>query len=84
MKVTMSELIAVGFKQDMYRASAVLNKLSAMDDSWVVGFHDAVAVYRVVWSLRFVFGAILVVLGFRFRTWRDTQPFGPPIAMHSH
>jgi len=42
----MSELIAVGFKQDMYRASAVLNKLSAMDDKWVVDLHDAVAVYR--------------------------------------
>jgi|SRR5579872_7163271 len=32
----------------------------------------------------FVFGAILVVLGFRRRSWRDTQPFGPPIAIHSH
>ncbi len=42
----MSELIVVGFKQDMYRASAVLNKLSAMDDKWVVDLHDAVAVYR--------------------------------------
>jgi uncharacterized membrane protein len=42
----MSELIVVGFKQDMYRASAVLNKLSAMDDSWVVDLHDAVAAYR--------------------------------------
>lgn len=42
----MSQLIVVGFKQDMYRASAVLNKLSAMDDDWVVDLHDAVAVYR--------------------------------------
>jgi len=42
----MSQLIVVGFKQDMYRASAVLNKLIAMDDDWVVDLHDAVAVYR--------------------------------------
>ena len=42
----MSQLIVVGFKQDMYRASAVLNKLTAMNDDWVVDLHDAVAVYR--------------------------------------
>ena len=42
----MAELIVVGFKQDMYRASEVLNRLSAMDDKWVVDLHDAVAVYR--------------------------------------
>jgi len=42
----MAQLIVVGFKQDMYRASAVLNKLSAMDDKWVLDLRDAVAVYR--------------------------------------
>jgi uncharacterized membrane protein len=42
----MSQLIVVGFKKDMYRASEVLNKLSAMDDDWVVDLRDAVAVYR--------------------------------------
>ena len=42
----MSQLIVVGFKQDMYRASEVLNKLSAMNDDWVVDLRDAVAVYR--------------------------------------
>ena len=42
----MAQLIVVGFKQDMYRASTVLNKLSSMDDKWVVDLHDAVAVYR--------------------------------------
>ena len=42
----MSQLIVVGFKQDMYRASVVLNKLTAMDDDWVVDLRDAVAVYR--------------------------------------
>ncbi len=42
----MAQLIVVGFKQDMYRASEVLNKLTAMDDDWVVDLRDAVAVYR--------------------------------------
>jgi uncharacterized membrane protein len=44
----MAELIVVGFKNDMYRASQVLNQLSAMDDDWTVDLHDAVAVYRDV------------------------------------
>jgi uncharacterized membrane protein len=38
----MSQLLVVGFKQDMYRASIVLNTLAAMNDDW----GDAVAVYR--------------------------------------
>jgi uncharacterized membrane protein len=42
----MSQLIVVGFKKDMYRASEVLNKLCAIDDDWVVDLRDAVAVYR--------------------------------------
>jgi len=42
----MAELIVVGFKKDMYRASEVLNTLQEMNDSWVVDLHDAVAVYR--------------------------------------
>lgn len=42
----MAELIVVGFKQDMYRASEVLNELSQLNDDWVVDLHDAVAVYR--------------------------------------
>jgi uncharacterized membrane protein len=42
----MSQLIVVGFKQDMYRASEVLNKLTAMNDKWAVDLRDAVAVYR--------------------------------------
>ena len=42
----MANLIVVGFKKDIYRASEVLNKLSAMDDEWVVDLRDAVAVYR--------------------------------------
>jgi uncharacterized membrane protein len=42
----MAELIVVGFKQDMYRASELLNKLMDMDDKWMVDLQDAVAVYR--------------------------------------
>ena len=42
----MSQLIVVGFKQDMYRASEVLNRLSALNDNWVLDLRDAVAVYR--------------------------------------
>jgi uncharacterized membrane protein len=42
----MAELIVVGFKKDMYRASKVLNTLQDMNNSWVVDLHDAVAVYR--------------------------------------
>ena len=42
----MPELIVVGFKKDMYRASAVLNELLNLNDDWVVDLHDAVAVYR--------------------------------------
>src|SRR5271166_1989825 len=45
-RTTMAQLIVVGFKKDMYRASEVLNKLQDMDDDWVVDLHDAVAVYR--------------------------------------
>jgi uncharacterized membrane protein len=42
----MAELIVVGFKKDMYRASEVLNTLKDMNDSWVIDLNDAVAVYR--------------------------------------
>jgi len=42
----MSQLIVVGFKQDIFRASEVLNKLTAMDCDWVVDLEDAIAVYR--------------------------------------
>jgi uncharacterized membrane protein len=42
----MSQLIVVGFKKDMYRASEVLNRLQSMNDDWVVDLRDAVAVYR--------------------------------------
>jgi len=41
-----AELIVVGFKKDMYRASEVLNQLQALNDDWVVDLHDAVAIYR--------------------------------------
>jgi uncharacterized membrane protein len=42
----MAELIVVGFKKDMYRASEVLNTLQEMHENWVVDLSDAVAVYR--------------------------------------
>ena|SRR5689334_22152938 len=42
----MAELIVVGFKKDMYRASEALNMLSDMNKTWVVDLKDAVAVYR--------------------------------------
>jgi len=42
----MAELIVVGFKKDMSRASEVLNTLQEMNENWVVDLHDAVAVYR--------------------------------------
>lgn len=42
----MAELIVVGFKNQMYRASEVLNELLSMNDDWAVDLHDAVAVYR--------------------------------------
>jgi len=42
----MAELIVVGFKKDMYRASEVLNELLQLNDDWAVDLHDAVAVYR--------------------------------------
>jgi uncharacterized membrane protein len=45
-RIIMAELIVVGFKNQMYRASEVLNELLAMNDDWVVDLHDAVAVYR--------------------------------------
>ena len=42
----MAELVVVGFKKDMYRASEVLNDLMNLNNDWVVDLHDAVAVYR--------------------------------------
>jgi uncharacterized membrane protein len=45
-EIPMAELIVVGFKQDMHRASEVLNTLQEMNDSWVVDLSDGVAVYR--------------------------------------
>ena len=42
----MADLIVVGFKKDMYRASEVLNVLQDMNDTWAVDLNDAVAAYR--------------------------------------
>jgi uncharacterized membrane protein len=45
-RTIVAELIVVGFKKDMYRASEVLNELLELNDDWVLDLHDAVAVYR--------------------------------------
>lgn len=42
----MSELIVVGFKKDMYRASEALNQIKDLNDTWDLDLSDAVAVYR--------------------------------------
>jgi len=42
----MADLIVVGFKKDMYRASEVLNVLQDMNETWAVDLNDAVAAYR--------------------------------------
>jgi uncharacterized membrane protein len=42
----MAELVVIGFKKDMYRASEVLNKLTSLEDRWAVELHDGIAVYR--------------------------------------
>lgn len=42
----MSTLIVVGFKKDMFRASAVLNELVDMNYDWTIDLYDAVAAYR--------------------------------------
>lgn len=42
----MSELIVVGFKKDMYRASEALNQVQDLNKTWDLDLRDAVAVYR--------------------------------------
>jgi uncharacterized membrane protein len=42
----MSQLIAIGFRQNMHRAAEVLNKLTAMNNDRGVDLGDAVAIYR--------------------------------------
>src|SRR5258707_14080176 len=42
----MSELVVVGFKNDKYRASDVVDQLRQLDFDWVIDLDDAVAVYR--------------------------------------
>ncbi len=41
----MAELLVVGFKKDMFRASEALNRLQDMNNTWV-DLSDGVAVYR--------------------------------------
>jgi uncharacterized membrane protein len=42
----MADLIVVGFKKDLYRASEALNQLKDLNESWALDLSDAVAVYR--------------------------------------
>ena len=42
----MSNLIAIGFKNDRFKAAEVLYKLRRLDEDWRVYLDDAVAVYR--------------------------------------
>jgi uncharacterized membrane protein len=42
----MAELLVVGFKKDMSRASEALNMIQDMNNNWTVDLSDAVAVYR--------------------------------------
>ncbi len=42
----MSELVIVGFKQDIDRAAAVLSELRERDEAWTANLHGAVAAYR--------------------------------------
>lgn len=42
----MSELIVVGFKKHLYRASEALNQVKDLNKSWDLDLSDAVAVYR--------------------------------------
>jgi uncharacterized membrane protein len=42
----MSELIVIGFKKDMYRASEALNQIKDLNKTWDLDLNDAVAVYR--------------------------------------
>ena len=42
----MAELVVVGFKKDMYRASEALNQIKDLNETWALDLNDAVAVYR--------------------------------------
>ena len=42
----MAELFVVGFRNDMQRASLILNELRIIDDEWLGTLRDAVAVHR--------------------------------------
>ena len=42
----MSELVIVGFKNDIERAAAVLSELRERDEAWTANLHGAIAAYR--------------------------------------
>jgi uncharacterized membrane protein len=42
----MSELVVVGFKNDISRAALVLGQLRERDEAWTANLHGAIALYR--------------------------------------
>lgn len=44
----MAKLFVIGFKDNPFRASGVLDELRVLDDDWVLNLRDAVAVHRDV------------------------------------
>ena len=44
----MLEILVVGFKGNVHRASGILDELRVLDDKWILDLADAVAVHRKV------------------------------------
>ena len=42
----MTELLVVGFQDNIYRATGVLDELRVLDDTWILALADAVALHR--------------------------------------
>jgi uncharacterized membrane protein len=42
----MSELVIVGFKNDIFRAASVISELRERDEAWTANLHGAIAAYR--------------------------------------
>ena len=76
----MAELIVVGFKKDMHRASEALNMLQDLNTTWMVDLRDAVAVYRdykgklrVDQSYQMTTGEGAAWAGCSAASWRDAR-----------
>jgi len=42
----MPEILVVTFKENLYRASGVLDELRVLDDKWILDLEDAIALHR--------------------------------------